>query len=426
MIPLLVRGEIPPNSIVFFRKDSQTVPMAQAERPAAEHGIGSPGHSPALDVHPAPHVRVPAPSPADHPPRVIPRPHFLRGRLDDDIIEITEISESLATILGGPGMKIVGSTPWLQFIPEDEIPHVEELVARTIAGESWADRLRVVTPAGQVAVFDVYMSVRPAGDGTQDVFLSLRDISPLVDALTAVAERDARLRILTAEVPLVLWTCDSELRIDWMMVSPLVRNVSGDLTGQSIEQLFGGAVGDAPAVAERAALQGERAAYVVEARGHRFRVSTEPRFDLFGTIIGTIGTAVVVGERGSSEVHAEMSPRRVPSAQQNGRVLHLGSLSIDPEQFIVVKDGSELPLTVTEFKLLMEFAQNQDRVLSREDLVKAVWSSEFTGSAGMVTMAVKRLRAKIEEDPTRPKMIETVRGLGYRLRNPSTAINGDE
>ena len=322
-----------------------------------------------------------------------------------------------------------GLDPWTRLIPADEVAHMKELLARTAAGESWSDRVRVMTPDGTQAVFDVHANTRPLEDGTTEVRVSLRDISELATALTVLSERDARLRMLTAELPVILWTCDHDLRVTWLSVSPLVPDhpPEDQLIDKPIHELFGASDGDAPGEAERAALRGERAAYEVMANGRCFRCSVEPQFDLFGKIIGTIGTAVAVDESPDESQDRSDLPRRVPLDPQrasDAETFQLGELTIDPEKFIVVKQGRELPLTVTEFRLLMEFASNPKRVLPREHLVRSVWGYEFAGSTGMVTMAVKRLRAKIEDDPAAPQVIETVRGVGYRVNNSSIEAAG--
>ena len=97
------------------------------------------------------------------------------------------------------------------------------------------------------------------------------------------------------------------------------------------------------------------------------------------------------------------------------RVATVGPLEIDIEGFKVSKSGAPLSLTATEFKLLVEFVQNAGRVLTRETLLDAVWDYDYLGDSRIVDMAVKRLREKIEADPAHPQLVQTVRGVGYRL-----------
>ena len=81
--------------------------------------------------------------------------------------------------------------------------------------------------------------------------------------------------------------------------------------------------------------------------------------------------------------------------------IQIDDLEIDPGSFSVRRGGEEVPLTATEFRLLLEL----------------VWNYDYLGDSRLVDVAVQRLRAKIEDDPKQPKLIHTVRGVGYRL-NP--------
>ena len=79
------------------------------------------------------------------------------------------------------------------------------------------------------------------------------------------------------------------------------------------------------------------------------------------------------------------------------------------------KDGIELALTATEFRLLFELARRPGQVFTRELLLQRVWDYEYLGESHLVDVAIGRLRAKVEDDPSRPAVIKTVRGVGYRL-----------
>lgn len=103
---------------------------------------------------------------------------------------------------------------------------------------------------------------------------------------------------------------------------------------------------------------------------------------------------------------------------QPGPKLVVGTLEIFPESIVVLRNGEPLSLTATEFRLLLTLARAPRQVFSREALLKEVWGYDYLGDSGMVTMAVKRLRDKVEEDPSHPVVIETVRGFGYRLSPP--------
>ena len=90
-------------------------------------------------------------------------------------------------------------------------------------------------------------------------------------------------------------------------------------------------------------------------------------------------------------------------------------LEIDPGGFSVRRRGEEIPLTATEFRLLLELARRPKQVFTRELLLELVWNYDYLGDSRLVDAAVQRLRAKIEDDPKQPRLIRTVRGVGYRF-----------
>lgn len=92
-----------------------------------------------------------------------------------------------------------------------------------------------------------------------------------------------------------------------------------------------------------------------------------------------------------------------------------GDLELRREQGIVLKGGEEISLTKTEFRLLCEFADHPNIVLSRDQLLERVWGYEYLGDSRLVDAHVRRLRVKVEDHPDEPKLIVTVRGIGYRL-----------
>jgi len=93
--------------------------------------------------------------------------------------------------------------------------------------------------------------------------------------------------------------------------------------------------------------------------------------------------------------------------------LRFGSLEIDPLGMVVRRDGEELSLTPTEYRLLLMLAENAGIVLSRERLLEEVWGYVWAGDTRLVDMHVRRLRGKIGHDA-----IETVRGAGYKMMRP--------
>lgn len=106
---------------------------------------------------------------------------------------------------------------------------------------------------------------------------------------------------------------------------------------------------------------------------------------------------------------------RRAAAQPGSALIRLGPVEIDPAAFTARKNGAELPLTATEFRLLLELARRPGQVLTRELLLERVWDYDYLGDSHLVEVAIGRLRAKIEDDPARPRLIRTVRGVGYRV-----------
>jgi len=96
--------------------------------------------------------------------------------------------------------------------------------------------------------------------------------------------------------------------------------------------------------------------------------------------------------------------------------LRLGPLVIDLAGRSVTRDGAaeEIPLTRTEFDLLVDLASHPGQVLARDTLLDRIWGYDYLGDSRLVDVAVGRLRAKIEADPTSPELVLTVRGAGYK------------
>jgi len=108
--------------------------------------------------------------------------------------------------------------------------------------------------------------------------------------------------------------------------------------------------------------------------------------------------------------------RRVRAADPGSTHLVLGDLEIVPEEGLVTRNGEEVHLTKTEFRLLVELASSPGRVFSREVLLERVWGYGYFGDGRLVDVHIRRLRTKIEADPANPRHVVTVRGLGYKLQ----------
>ncbi|UJW34547.1 response regulator transcription factor [Saccharothrix sp. AJ9571] len=109
--------------------------------------------------------------------------------------------------------------------------------------------------------------------------------------------------------------------------------------------------------------------------------------------------------------------RRAVSEQQSDTEQY-GELVIDRTGLVVTLRGEPVPLTPTELKLLLELSRTPGRVLSRQQILEAVWEHDYLGDSRLVDACVQRLRAKIERVPASPRHVETVRGFGYRFARP--------
>jgi DNA-binding response OmpR family regulator len=107
--------------------------------------------------------------------------------------------------------------------------------------------------------------------------------------------------------------------------------------------------------------------------------------------------------------------RRGRIASDDGTIV-CGSLEISPSGGVVKVAGEIVHLTKTEFRLLCELAAAPGRVFSRELLLEKVWEYDYLGDARIVDVHIRRLRTKIEPDPSAPQHVVTVRGLGYKLQ----------
>ncbi|MFC4077266.1 response regulator YycF [Salinithrix halophila] len=100
--------------------------------------------------------------------------------------------------------------------------------------------------------------------------------------------------------------------------------------------------------------------------------------------------------------------------------LKIGSLSIDQSSYIVAKKQSPIDLTHREFELLLYMAKHVNQVLTREHLLQSVWGYDYFGDVRTVDVTIRRLREKIEDDPSQPQYIITRRGIGYTMRDPQS------
>ncbi len=104
--------------------------------------------------------------------------------------------------------------------------------------------------------------------------------------------------------------------------------------------------------------------------------------------------------------------------EEESNEIAVGALTIHPDAYVVSKRGDTIELTHREFELLHYLAKHIGQVMTREHLLQTVWGYDYFGDVRTVDVTVRRLREKIEDNPSHPLWIVTRRGVGYYLRNP--------
>jgi DNA-binding response OmpR family regulator len=117
-----------------------------------------------------------------------------------------------------------------------------------------------------------------------------------------------------------------------------------------------------------------------------------------------------------ARVEAVLRRLAPPEGEEPAPPIEVGALRVEPASRRVFLDGEEISLTQREFDLLAYLAMHPGQVFSRDQLMEAVWDMPFFEDTSTVTVHVRRLRAKLGDDPAKPRLIETVWGVGYRLR----------
>ena len=112
----------------------------------------------------------------------------------------------------------------------------------------------------------------------------------------------------------------------------------------------------------------------------------------------------------------ESLKRRVISEDDEKEVIESDPFRMDFYSRSFYKDNRVIDLTPTEFSLMHLFLTNPDRAFSRSELLEAVWGKEYMGETKIVDVNIRRLRAKVEDNPSKPKYLETVWGVGYRMK----------
>ncbi len=107
--------------------------------------------------------------------------------------------------------------------------------------------------------------------------------------------------------------------------------------------------------------------------------------------------------------------RGIEAEQPGGAMLEAGPVRMDVDRHVVMVDGDQVAMPLKEFELLELLLRNAGRVLTRMQLIDRVWGADYVGDTKTLDVHVKRLRSKIESDPSTPQHLVTVRGLGYKF-----------
>jgi len=146
---------------------------------------------------------------------------------------------------------------------------------------------------------------------------------------------------------------------------------------------------------------------------------------IFLTASGDEGSTVAGFDLGADDYIAKpFRPRELVSRMKNAlrrrggarSVVQLENVSVDTDKGIVMKNEQEISLSALEYKILLVFIGNRGRMLSRARLLEEIWdiAGDYVND-NTLTVYIKRIREKIEDDPGNPKIIKTIRGLGYRV-----------
>ena len=146
---------------------------------------------------------------------------------------------------------------------------------------------------------------------------------------------------------------------------------------------------------------------------------------IFLTASGDEGSTVAGFDLGADDYIAKpFRPREMVSRMKNAlrrrggtrSVVQLENVSVDTDKGVITKNGQEIALSALEYKILLVFIGNRGRMLSRARLLEEIWdiAGDYVND-NTLTVYIKRIREKIEDDPGNPKIIKTIRGLGYRV-----------
>ena len=122
--------------------------------------------------------------------------------------------------------------------------------------------------------------------------------------------------------------------------------------------------------------------------------------------------------RVKANLRRQTATQSTEAADAKTNDLTIGDLTIHPDAYYVTKSGEVIELTHREFELLHYLARHVGQVMTREHLLEKVWDFDYLGDVRTVDVTIRRLREKVEDNPSHPNYIITRRGVGYYLRNP--------
>ncbi|HEY4598541.1 response regulator transcription factor [Corynebacterium sp.] len=116
-----------------------------------------------------------------------------------------------------------------------------------------------------------------------------------------------------------------------------------------------------------------------------------------------------------ARIRAVLRRGQAQGSEGGSNVLEAGGVRVDVDRYVVTVRGEDMQLPLKEFELLEMLVRNAGRVMTREQLIDRVWGSDYVGDTKTLDVHVKRLRTKIEENPSKPELLVTLRGLGYKF-----------
>lgn len=116
-----------------------------------------------------------------------------------------------------------------------------------------------------------------------------------------------------------------------------------------------------------------------------------------------------------ARIRAVLRRGQAQGSEGSSNVLEAGGVRVDVDRYVVTVRGEDMQLPLKEFELLEMLVRNAGRVMTRDQLIDRVWGSDYVGDTKTLDVHVKRLRTKIEENPSKPELLVTLRGLGYKF-----------